>query len=256
MPSTTDYADRHRPISGIGRDGHRKTSAAATHRGFRVGLLGVLMGVLAVIAAGCGGSSSGSSSSAALASGSGGAQAQTDNVDVAFVRQMIPHHKLAVAMAQIAAKKASHPKLLTLAKSIVRDQNQEITEMTSIAASIGVKPGAASSSGMSTGGEASADAKTLGLSMSMMGMSMKTSALDGVKSFDRVFIDMMIPHHQGAIRMAEAEIAKGRDPELKKLAAAIVAAQTLEIRRMNGWRKSWYGKTSPAGGAPAGEAPA
>jgi uncharacterized protein (DUF305 family) len=87
--------------------------------------------------------------------------------------------------------------------------------------------------------------------MDDMGMSMKMGALKDAKPFDRAFIDEMIPHHQGAIRMARAELAKGSDPELKKVATAIVAAQKKEIAQMNSWREQWYGSPSPAGGVPA-----
>jgi uncharacterized protein (DUF305 family) len=81
-------------------------------------------------------------------------------------------------------------------------------------------------------------------------MMMNMSDLDGAKPFDRKFIDMMIPHHQGAIRMARAELAKGRNAKLRSIARGIITAQAKEIRQMNSWRKAWYGKTSPAGGVP------
>lgn len=46
---------------------------------------------------------------------------------------------------------------------------------------------------------------------------------------------MMIPHHQGAVEMAQIEIKYGKDPELLKLANDIVAAQESEIALMKGW---------------------
>ena len=69
-------------------------------------------------------------------------------------------------------------------------------------------------------------------------------------SAGRAFIDMMIPHHQGAVRMAHAELAKGKNPRLRALAQLIVKAQDREIREMNQWRTQWYGAASPAGGTP------
>jgi uncharacterized protein (DUF305 family) len=60
----------------------------------------------------------------------------------------------------------------------------------------------------------------------------------------------MIPHHQGAIRMARAELAKGTNTKLRSIARGIITAQAAEIRQMNSWRKAWYGTTSPAGGVP------
>lgn len=53
---------------------------------------------------------------------------------------------------------------------------------------------------------------------------------------DRDFVAMMIPHHQGAIDMAKAELAGGKDPEIRRLARDIVAAQEREIRQMKAWQ--------------------
>lgn len=78
--------------------------------------------------------------------------------------------------------------------------------MTAIAGNLGVKPDAMPASG-AMGGHTMSDDRALGLTMAQSGMTMNMSALNGVKPFDRAFIDMMIPHHQGAIRMARAELA-------------------------------------------------
>lgn len=53
---------------------------------------------------------------------------------------------------------------------------------------------------------------------------------------DRDFVAMMIPHHQGAIDMARAELATGKDPEIRKLAEGIIKAQETEIRQMRKWQ--------------------
>lgn len=66
-------------------------------------------------------------------------------------------------------------------------------------------------------------------------------ARDQGVSFDQVFIDNMIPHHQSAIEMARVELAKGRNPELRKIATDIVASQDGEITQMRAWRQAWFG---------------
>ena len=77
------------------------------------------------------------------------------------------------------------------------------------------------------------------------------SATKAAESFDVQFVDMMVPHHQGAIRMARVELARGKNPKLKALAQSIIASQSREITQMNSWRRGWYGAASPAGGIPA-----
>jgi uncharacterized protein (DUF305 family) len=52
---------------------------------------------------------------------------------------------------------------------------------------------------------------------------------------DRDFVVNMIPHHQGAVTMAQTELKYGSDPSLKKLATDIVAAQEKEIAFMKAW---------------------
>ena len=210
---------------------HRKT--------LRATLALTLLAVFAVIVAGCGGSSTSSDSSKANAA------------DKAFVAQMIPHHQMAVQMAQSAKQRAGHTATTMLADDIISAQDAEIAQMRTLAKTVGVKPAAMPSGSMSGTDGMDGDAKALGLSMKEMGMSMDMAMLDKAMPFDRAFIDMMIPHHQGAIRMARAELAKGNDAQLKKIATGIVAAQTREIAKMNTWRKGWYGATSPAGGVPA-----
>jgi uncharacterized protein (DUF305 family) len=170
------------------------------------------------------------------------AAVKANGVDRAFVREMVAHHEMAVEMAKMAQMQGEHAEIKTLAGAIVRDQNREIRQMKAIARGLGVKPASADSMNHM---QMMKDAQTLGVAMDKMGMAMDMSMLDGAKPFDRMFIDMMIPHHQGAIRMARAELAKGVNPQLRMLARAIVKAQTKEISQMKAWRAAWYGSGAP-----------
>jgi len=64
-------------------------------------------------------------------------------------------------------------------------------------------------------------------------------------TIDKHFIEQMIPHHDGAIAMANLALEKAKRPEIKTLATAIIVAQTTEIQSMNGWYKDWFGNAVP-----------
>jgi len=63
---------------------------------------------------------------------------------------------------------------------------------------------------------------------------------------DQDFVTHMVPHHQGAIDMAEIELKYGSDPKLKQLAARIISAQQHEIAFMQAWLAK-HPTTAPAG---------
>jgi len=71
-------------------------------------------------------------------------------------------------------------------------------------------------------------------------MSMDLGPADA--DYDLRFVDAMIPHHQGAVEMAQEVLNKSQRPEMKKLAEDIIAAQHREIEQMKQWRKAWYPK--------------
>ncbi|MEG3437280.1 DUF305 domain-containing protein [Pannus brasiliensis CCIBt3594] len=66
------------------------------------------------------------------------------------------------------------------------------------------------------------------------------------QQIDRHFIQMMIPHHQGAIDMAKLASRKAKHPEIKELARAIETDQSREIQEMRAWYQKWYGTDVPS----------
>ena len=70
-------------------------------------------------------------------------------------------------------------------------------------------------------------------SMDRMDKGMKSAPMNG--NVDHDFSTMMIPHHQGAIEMAEAELLYGKDPVIRRLAEEIVVDQQSEIQAMQLW---------------------
>jgi uncharacterized protein (DUF305 family) len=67
-------------------------------------------------------------------------------------------------------------------------------------------------------------------------MMQDMSAPEYTGDADKDFVAHMIPHHQGAIEMAEAELKYGKDPEIKRLARDIIKAQHDEIAFMRRWQ--------------------
>lgn len=69
---------------------------------------------------------------------------------------------------------------------------------------------------------------------------------------DVMFAQMMIPHHEQALEMAELADGRAEDPEVKRLVAAIEQAQDPEIRKMRSWLKGWGRPESAGHGAGGG----
>jgi uncharacterized protein (DUF305 family) len=143
-----------------------------------------------------------------------------NDADVTFATQMIPHHQQAVQMASMAGYQATTPEVKQLATAIQAAQDPEIKLMSGWLTSWG-KPVPSPSHGGH------------GTSEPMAGMMTEEemSELGKAKGsmFDRMWIQMMIKHHQGAVAMAKTEQTAGKDPSSIALAKKIQAAQTTEI---------------------------
>ena len=147
--------------------------------------------------------------------------------DLQFLDTMIAHHQGAVDMAAPCGARAEHAEIKKLCANIISSQEKEITEMEEWREKW--FPGANSAINMAMDGMAE----------SMKGMDMdKLSALSG-NTFDLEFIRQMIPHHKGAVVMAEEAINKSSRDEIKKLAKEIIKAQRAEIDQMAAWQKAW-----------------
>jgi uncharacterized protein (DUF305 family) len=60
---------------------------------------------------------------------------------------------------------------------------------------------------------------------------------------DELFIDMMVPHHEGAVEMARIALERSQRPEIRAMAEEIIAGQDDEIRQMREWRLAWFGSS-------------
>jgi uncharacterized protein (DUF305 family) len=81
-----------------------------------------------------------------------------------------------------------------------------------------------------------------GMNHGGMNHSMDVGPADA--NYDLRFIDSMVPHHQGALVMAQEVIQKSKRPELVKFAKGIITEQKKEIAQMQKWRKQWYPKAA------------
>ncbi|WP_324789856.1 DUF305 domain-containing protein [Streptomyces sp. H51] len=195
----------------------------------------IAAGAIAALALSACGSSSASDQSAGHSTGhsaarsSGQATTGAHNAqDVAFAQGMIPHHQQAIEMAGLAADRASSAQVKDLAARIEKAQGPEITTMTGWLKSWGEEVPASGHSmsampGMTHG--------------SMPGM-MNTDDMDKLrgmsgKSFDTMFLTMMVEHHEGAVTMATAEKDKGRYGAATAMADDIITTQKAEIAEMN-----------------------
>jgi uncharacterized protein (DUF305 family) len=79
-----------------------------------------------------------------------------------------------------------------------------------------------------------------------MGTMMKGMMVAPTGKPDLDFMQGMIPHHQGAIDMAEVVLKFGKDAEAKTFAESVIAAQTAEIATMKDWLRKTDAATLPA----------
>lgn len=80
--------------------------------------------------------------------------------------------------------------------------------------------------------------QTMGMGSFMDQMMGSIKDNSGYK-FDQAFINAMIVHHEGAVKMAEQARHKAEHQELRGLAENIISSQTAEIEQMKQWKKEW-----------------
>jgi len=132
--------------------------------------------------------------------------------DIMFAEMMIPHHQQAIEMSDLALQNSEDSEVRALAQQIKDAQAPEIEEMESWGASSNAHMG------------------------HMMDGMLSGEEMDALRSargaeFDRLFLEGMIKHHEGAIDMAEM-VVDSKNPDVSALAKAIIEAQRTEISTM------------------------
>jgi uncharacterized protein (DUF305 family) len=184
----------------------------------RPGLLFAL--ALAALAAGCGGDGGDNGDPAGLG------DIRANGTDVAFVNATIPHHEQAVDVADLALARAEHRPLERLAQEIIQTQSVELTTLRSVRDVLQ---------------DAGVEEGDLGLSEEETGIHHDPTALRNATDFDCEFLELMIPHHQGAIRMARAELESGIHAELRRMSEDVIDTQGFELRQMRRYQRRWCG---------------
>jgi uncharacterized protein (DUF305 family) len=196
----------------------------------------------ALTLAACGGngtsaSSTGTGHHALPTSASASASASAHNAaDVTFAKEMIQHHRQAVAMSELAAGRASSAEVKSLATKIKNAQDPEITTMSGWLRSWGEQVPTDMNSDMSGGMNSmqgmdhSGGSSTPGM---MSDQDMAALKAKSGKAFDAAFLTMMTGHHEGAVEMAKTEKKQGAYAPAKTLSDSIITAQTAEISQMH-----------------------
>ena len=136
--------------------------------------------------------------------------------DIMFAQMMIPHHQQAIVMSDFALKTSSNPDVLALANQIKAAQSPEIEQMKAWLEAAGTSLMGAH-----------------GMAMEGMLTDSEISALKSAtgSSFDKLFLQGMIGHHEGALTMVSM-IVNSDNAEARKLAKDIQTSQSAEIVKM------------------------
>ena len=172
---------------------------------------------------------SGPSASATTSTSPEAAAAAFNDADVHFTESMIPHHDQAVEMSKmLLAKRDANSEVHTLARQIQAIQEPQIGIMNQWIETWGKPAGAAHDEGV----EDSGPGHHGGADGLMTEAQMK--ALDDAtgQTGQKLYLEGMIRHHQGAIAMAEAEMKNGKYPDAIHLASGLVEDQNAQIATM------------------------
>ena len=146
--------------------------------------------------------------------------------DLQFMDTMTAHHQGAVKMAKMVDGKTQNPEIKKFAAQIIADQEKEIAQMKDWREK------------WFAGKPTAMNMEMPGM-MDSMKMDMAKLSNSKDKEFDLAFIDMMTPHHVGAVTMAKEALQKSEKAEIKTLAGQIIKAQEAEIKMMSEWKTKW-----------------
>ncbi|MEV6862350.1 DUF305 domain-containing protein [Streptosporangium subroseum] len=158
----------------------------------------------------------------------GDSEARVTAADVRFAEGMIPHHRQALEMAALVRPRSSSPVLWRLAERITAAQRPEIAAMTSWLRSAGRAPAVHDDGGPPGDHGGHGDYGGHAVTQEQENQLRTARGTD----FDRLFLSLMIVHHEAAVTMAKQQIEDGTDRIMLAMAADVVSGQAIEITRM------------------------
>ncbi len=181
---------------------------------------------------------------AAVARADGPAPGQAAvQLEMGFLMMMVPHHRQASMMAEMAVMKSPRAELRALAQGIIDEQQKEIDEMSRYLREwYGMEPPAGDMMPMDM---AMHSMPMMHATMTNMMARMQALESKSGDDFDIEFMSTMTDHHAIAIMMSSPVLISGHHPDLYKLAERIVISQGEEIQQMDEWLDEWYGIERP-----------
>lgn len=192
--------------------------------------LAALAALCVLVACGGGSDSAGDEQAGGMPTGAPvitGEPAGYNSADVTFATTMVPHHQQAIEMSTLAVQRSTDSELIALANQIVAIQQPEVNILNVFLVQWNENPENRTNSG---------DVGEDTLEPSIPGMIddatiTELGSLRGPE-FDKLWLQSMIGHHQGAVAMAKSEVADGKNVDAIAVAQTIVAGQDAQIGQM------------------------
>lgn len=152
----------------------------------------------------------------------GRSESRPSAADVLFTERMIPHHRQALEMADLAPSRTSNRDIRHVCERISAGQRPEVDVMSRWLRALGREvPGDHAGHAAGQDGYGMASLSEMNLLRASRG-----------EAFDALLLRLMIRHHEGAVKMAAEELASGTDQTMRKMAQDVASGQRVEIVRM------------------------
>lgn len=147
----------------------------------------------------------------------------TKNATEDFLYEMIPHHEAAIDMAKNILKYTDNAEIESLSQSIIKEQTSGILQMKALLLDL-------TNATTTTKDDDYEYIKIYEQIIHTMFTKMATPPISC--DVNIMFLEEMIPHHEGAIAMAENILKYTTNPELKKIATQIISTQKTQLPQM------------------------